>query len=337
MRQFFTNSKNVAVSVGLILFGIVIFMGFYNNQVIENPYSLPADCQQVMGKMGINEICPDSNLGWRNFFVAHVANLGDGVDWPGKMYTALVNCPETCKRITCTCKLDFEKFSAVWGDYKPLLDAAIAARLNQHVYEQPADDAAATTELIIPLADYVSAILIMVGLATLLGLAALPIPFLKDIGSKVSASTLYLIVVLVMKDKDAATFGIMANPIAAKIVWTSFWFLIGSPFFSLAAFGLGALAKAVRSSGEGWVILLTTPAATVISTVGTVLALAPQIAVLIAALMAIQSGIADPLLVIKASLFGSLFLAPGVTGLFGDLYAFLGLMVPAMKLDSMMK
>lgn len=188
---------------------------------------------------------------------------------------------------------------------------------------------------IVPLSEYISTILVLVGMATLLGLAALPIPFLKDIGSKISVTTLYLIAIVFVENKTAITFGIMADPIVTRIVWTSFWFSIGAPFCSLIAFGLGSLAKLIRSSGEGWFVLATTSIATIVSTLGTAVSLAPTIAVLIVALMAIQSGVVNPLLIIKASLFGSLFLAPGVTGLLGDLYSFLGLIVPAMKLESM--
>lgn len=337
VKKFF-----LLVLLGIIVIGIASGVNWYiGNQVVENPSSMTTQCEEVMALFGRpGTACPSNRAEWWTLISSLPVTDGIGDrQWKSEMYAALLtDCPEQCKISECACNLNTSAVSEVITQYNTAVAkyneevqaALLAQQAEQAVSQQGIDFTGAIT-----LGVYISAILTMVGLATLVGLAAFPIPFLKEIGSKISATTLYLIVLLFVEEKAKMTFGIMADPMLTKIVWTSFWFSIAAPFCSLAAFGIGMGAKAIRSAGEGWLVFITTPLATIVSSIGTAISLAPMLAVVIVSLMAMQRGISDPIAIIKASLFGSMFLAPGVTGLFGDLYALVGLIAPMMKMDQM--
>lgn len=324
--------------VAVIGFAITQFLDFrYQNEVIVNPVPMPTECNVVMSVFGqAGSPCPpDRNTLWSMFANSSIQDGLEGRQWKAEMYNALFgeDCPGQVKRKDAGCVFDEGAFQKVLGEYQSALqrqaDQQLAAQ-QQAEAEQAAllaaqqEETQASSETTSTIMSLVLTILVLLLISTVGSM--LSITIFKEISGKISVLTIYFIVFVFVKDKEWISYGIVSGDMLRHLVWVSFWFILASPITSLANFGLSYLAKSIPFA----------PLSALISSVGAAIGSAPTNAVLIAVMLAVQGGITDPIAIIKASVFGSAILVPGVTCLLGDVYALASLAVPGMKLEGMM-
>lgn len=328
-----------------ILFGVVLAVGVIllflwqwnlKHMPKNNDAPLPVECAQVMTTLGYasNTPCLTSREGWMSFIQAQsiMSEVGNR-DWTGELTTTLLApCPTTCTEGNCTCQLDQIGFAVLYGQYQVQLNAAIQAQLALDAAKQ-AQENGQTDPNAPTFPDMAGKLMLAGGLMAFLNFwVAIPILVKSVPGSKISASLVFLVVMVVISSSDLwgtfslFLFGGSDAGIVRSLIWYGLLSQVGMILLGLILFavGMGIGALVTKSKTGGWIFGVI--ASLLTFAVGG-FGILPG---MINTLLVVSSGI-DPWTATKAVFFGQSILLPGITSLIGVVWTLFSTAGAAMR------